>query len=293
MGFAAAREFLTEGYHVIIACRNPEKAEKAKSRLTALTGKNNIESSLLDLASLKQIRQSVNDLQTPVDILVCNAGVSYNNGIRYSADGFEETFGVNYLGHFLLTILMLQKFSNTLKRIVVVSSNLHNPKTSAGMFPAPSFTSIEELAYPSGQVSQDPDRRGRLAYVNSKLCNVLFTYKLDELLKLTGRQDVLVNAFNPGFIPDTNLGRDSSPSMKFMLRHVLPRMKLLIREIRTAEESAKNLKRLIMEVTVSGKYFDGPNETASSPLSYDRDLSSRLWDASTKMTGLLPHETIT
>jgi len=292
LGYAVARQFLSEGDHVILACRDSQKAEKARNTLIGQTGKETVGISILDLASLNQVCQSVKDISTSVDILVCNAGVSNTSGIRYTSDGFEESFGVNHLGHFLLTNLMLKKFDNTLKYILVVSSNLHNPTTGADMFPAPAFSSIEDLAHPDKTDAQPAEKKGRLAYVNSKLCNVLFTYKLDELLKESGRKDISINAFNPGFMPQTNLGRDTSPGMRFMLKHIMPHMKLIIKEIRTAEQSATDLFKLVKEIQVSGKYFDGLNEIASSPLSYDRELSSRLWDASIQWTGLRQEETI-
>ena len=81
----------------------------------------------LDLADFESIRKFVADLSDFKDIyaLDCNAGIFYEGEFRYTKNGIEETFGTNYLGHFLLTNLLLEKYN--LERIVLVSSELHNP----------------------------------------------------------------------------------------------------------------------------------------------------------------------
>lgn len=90
----------------------------------------------LDLASLASVRQFVQDFQTrehpPLEAIVCNAGVQIVSGTRYTENGFEITFGVNHLEHFLLVNLLLPQLSDR-SRIVFVSSDTHNPETNTGI----------------------------------------------------------------------------------------------------------------------------------------------------------------
>jgi len=97
--------------HIILACRNTQRATEAVESLINETGNPNISSIELDLSSLESVRQFVNEFIKlnfpPLYAIVCNAGVQIVNGIQYTQDGFEMTFGVNHLGHFLLVNLLL------------------------------------------------------------------------------------------------------------------------------------------------------------------------------------------
>ena len=107
---------------------------------------------------------------------MCNAGLQTDRGIVRSADGFERTFAVNHLGHFLLVNLLLARLiANAPARIVIVASGVHDPTRRTGM-PKPAIADLETLAATGGPRAGAFD--GRLAYVNSKLCNLWFTYEL-------------------------------------------------------------------------------------------------------------------
>src|SRR5208283_4336202 len=112
-------------WHVIIACRNSEKGNEAVSKLVTETGNRNIGSMELDLASLLSIRSFAaafsNSDSPPLHAVVCNAGLQIIKGTTYTHDGFEMTFGVNHLGHFLLVNLLLKSMCEA-GRIVFVSS---------------------------------------------------------------------------------------------------------------------------------------------------------------------------
>jgi NAD(P)-dependent dehydrogenase (short-subunit alcohol dehydrogenase family) len=121
-----------------------------------------------------------------------------------SPDGFEITFAVNHLGHFLLTNLLLERLrASAPARIVVGASGVHDPKMKTGM-PKPYITDFETLATPRPPRSDDFD--GRLAYVNGKLCNLWFTYELERRIREAngsgGARRVTVNAFDPGLVRD-------------------------------------------------------------------------------------------
>jgi NAD(P)-dependent dehydrogenase (short-subunit alcohol dehydrogenase family) len=283
LGLETARQLAPQDYKVILACRSIHKAQQTK----LLLKKENPEAKLfpveIDLASLRSIGQAVSQLPMPVHALICNAGLSNEAPTQFTEEGIELTFGVNHLGHFALTNQLLARFPDTLKRILVVSSSLHDPAQAGGPFPPPDFKSITELIHPDDGGLTDWKTEGRRRYVQSKLCNVLFVYELARRLQETGKTDVLVNAFNPGFIPTTGLSRQTKGFSRFLMRHILPRMGFLIKGIRTVEESAADLIQVGLHTDQTAKYFDGPKAVASSDRSYDAELARELWEESEKL----------
>lgn len=291
LGLYTAKHLLLQGYAVVLACRDPQKATKAQQWLHRITGKKHCQVAHLNLASFNHIRKfCVNTPLNNVYGIVCNAGITYTQPTRFTEDGIEETFGVNHLGHFLLVNLLLSKAPH-LQRIAVVSSDAHNP-SSQTHFPAPNFTRLEQLAYPDDARVSNWEKEGSLRYVNSKLCNVWFVYQLAEELKKTHREHVLVNAFNPGFVPGTGLGKNSSPINKFLWFHVLPLFNRFSKSIRTANQSGEALAALIDDVKTSGKYYDGFDPKPSSTLSYDKKQAQKLWWRSEELSQLKINEKI-
>jgi len=167
----------------------------------------------LDLASLASVRGFIDNSRAgvlpPIQAVICNAGVQMVSGVQSTADGHEMTFGVNHLGHFALVCGLLDTF-HAPARIVVVSSGTHDPARFTGM-PHPRYTSGAALARPPGDLTAE---EGRRRYTTSKLCNLLFCYELDRRLD-HGAQGMTVNAFDPGLMPGSGLGRDYSPLQRF------------------------------------------------------------------------------
>ena len=168
-------------WHIILACRSPEKAASAVKRLVNESGNKQIEAMELDLASLASVRQFAREFTErqlpPLHSIVCNAGLQVVRGTTYTKDGFETTFGVNHLGHFLLVNLLLKDLKSP-ARIVFVSSDVHDP-TKKTPIPPPVFQDAELLSHPK------PDAKnanlgtiGRTRYSTSKLCNILCAYEL-------------------------------------------------------------------------------------------------------------------
>ena len=145
LGYACALALLkAEGsmpWYVVLACRDLDRAETAVGNLRARAGTGRVESMSLNLASLASLRSFAVELERRIsageipalDALICCAGMQ---GARtLTVDGFEITFGVNHLGHFLLVNLLLPALSKS-ARVAVVSSGVHDPAESAGV-PAP------------------------------------------------------------------------------------------------------------------------------------------------------------
>ena len=168
-GLETAVDFAQRNGRVILACRNRVRGEAAVAEVKKRTGNNNVVLMQLDLASLNSVRSfsaSVLAKEPRIDILVNNAGVM---ACPYSktAEGFEMQFGVNHLGHFLLTNLLLDRMKNApAARIVNVSSRGHDWGK----------INFDALTPPPEKYS--PYR----AYWQSKLANVLFTRSLAKRL---------------------------------------------------------------------------------------------------------------
>lgn len=192
VGFEAAKEFARKGAHVILACRNMEKARAAMDEIVADIPGASVEIMALDLASLDSVRQfatAFNDKHDRLDILVNNAGIMM---VPYSEteDGFESQFGVNHLAHFALTGLLLEPLLATPgSRVVTISSNAHQ----RGQM------DFDDLYFQNGN---SYDRSA--AYNRSKLANLLFTKELQRRFE-EGGADAMAVAAHPG-ISNTHLG---------------------------------------------------------------------------------------
>ena len=125
LGFHAAEDFARRGAgSVILACRSTTRGNEAAIKIRETTGFQNIEVLQLDLANLENVRnfsQTLKEKYSSIDCLVCNAGVWFPMDQKTQMeDGLEVNVGVNHLGHFLLTNLLIGK----VQRVVIVSSGL-------------------------------------------------------------------------------------------------------------------------------------------------------------------------
>jgi NAD(P)-dependent dehydrogenase (short-subunit alcohol dehydrogenase family) len=307
LGFETARAILREGdgWHVVIAGRSPQRCAAAASRLSHETGTPPVEAMVLDLASLAAIRHFALGFSAgnrpPLRALVCNAGVQHVGPTQRTEDGFESTFGVNHLGHFLLAGLVLRQLDAP-GRIVLVSSGTHDPSQRTGM-PAPMLRDARSLAAPDDEeeARHNPGLVGRRRYTTSKLCNVLCAYEMDRRLKEGGRSTldgpITVNAFDPGLMPGTGLARGYGPAARFAWNALGPFLRWSLRpfnvNIHSPEESGRALARLVLDPTlesVSGRYFEGLREIRSSAESYDEAQAAALWEQSAELVGLSREE---
>ena len=296
-----------QGWRVLIAGRNKQGVSEAATRLNNSIPGSQAGAFALDLASLDSVRGFVEDFRKlgwpPLRALICNAGIQIVTGTSRTRDGFEMTFGVNHLGHFLLVNLLMTSFVAP-ARIVVVSSDTHDPAQTTGM-PEPHYESAVSLAYPpendESDRSVDVGMMGRRRYTTSKLCNIYFTYELFRRLAEHGlstiRYPITANAFNPGLMPGTGLARDYSPFMRFAWNYVLPLIRPVARlfvPMGSARRSGQALARLVLDPSlegVSGKYYSVFDEQRSSDESYDLQRAHELWETSAKLVNLGRDET--
>ena len=281
-------------WRVIIGSRDRAKSLEAARSIAATSGNPNVTAIDLDLGSPSSVRSFVAEFADhpgpPLKAIVCNAGIQFIQGLTYNGDGYETTFAVNHLGHFLLVNLLLRHLEAP-ARIAVVSSGTHNPDQFTGM-PKPVYSDANSAAKPAPE--PDAATAGRRAYTTSKLCNLMFTYELSRRLKAIRRGAITVNAFDPGLMPGTGLARDYTPLQRFAWNFVLPVLRF-IPGVNSTSKSGRDLARLILDPqleSVSGKYFVGRAQVPSSKQSYDESQAAELWDASARMVHLRPEETI-
>ncbi|MCY4367793.1 MAG: SDR family oxidoreductase [Chloroflexi bacterium] len=263
IGYAAARELARQGSNVLIVGRNRQKTEAAADRIMAETGNHSVSFLLADLSSQAEVRALAAQVkaQTPrLDVLLNNAGAIFLSS-RTSVDGIEMTFALNHLGYFLLTTLLLDLLRDSAPaRIINVSSSSHY---SAGNF------RLQDLPNPA-------EKPGYRAYGRSKLCNVLFTYKLARLVQGSG---VTVNALHPGLVR-TSIARNNG-----LLGRVV-NFFIGVRGI-GVDKGAETLVYLASSPEVegvTGEFFIDCRAVASSDLSYNENLASELWSLSERLT---------
>lgn len=191
IGLATAETFIKDGHHVIIACRNPEKANTAQQHLESF-GTGQVDVIRLDLNSLEQINQAANEIiakYEKIDVLVNNAGMMTPD-LEATADGFEKQFGVNYLGPFLWTLKLLPLVQKAQQgRVIHLASMMH----LLGRIQPENFNADQVKKY-----------NGVLSYGNSKLANLLFSNILAKQLQ---GSHVTSNALHPGGV-DSEIYRE-------------------------------------------------------------------------------------
>jgi retinol dehydrogenase-12 len=258
IGRVTALELTRVGYSVAMLCRNPAAAELVRAEITAEVPGADVRVVPCDLASLQSVRrcaQAVRNEFGPISLLINNAGM-VSRGHRMSADGFELTFAVNHLGHFLL-VRLLSDHMAARGRIVNVASRAHF-RTRV------EYMDLETITDPHAHYG------GIQAYARSKLANVMFTFALARRLAGTG---ITTNCLHPGVVA-THL-------LPVWLRAVKP---LITRVIFDADRGARTTLYLALSpevAKVSGAYFDEYQQVQpASALANDIERQETLWTAS-------------
>ncbi len=253
IGLETARGVAKLGAHVLIACRDAARAAHARSELKRSVPTATIEVVELDLgslASVKRCAESLNQRLPKLDVLINNAGV-WPRQRRFTADGREQTMGINHLGHFALTNQLLPLLRKARGRVVVVSSGLHARGTMAW----------DDLMTAQGGFS------GQRAYAQSKLANVLFA---NELARREAPYGVTANSLHPGVVK-TQLAREFPELLRTVAGVVmLTPEKGAQTSIYLASSSELN--------NVTGKYFDKCKAKAPSKAALQVADGQRLWD---------------
>ncbi|MDH6374247.1 retinol dehydrogenase-14 [Paenibacillus sp. PastF-3] len=265
MGLATTVELARKGAKVIMVCRNRQRGEEALAAAKQKSHSEDIELMLCDLASLESIRSFAEEFirKYPIlDILINNAGVVTIKR-QLTKNGFEMDLGVNHLGHFLLTNLLLEPLKAAEQgRIVVVASGAYK---------------IGALHY------EDPTLARRFnpakAYARSKLANILFTKELAARLQGTR---VTVNCVHPGAV-GTNIGVNRETGFGKSI------LKLLSYFFLTPEQGADTAIYLATEPDlqeVTGQYYYRRKNQELTPRAQNKQEAQRLWRWSQEQVGL-------
>lgn len=267
IGKATAFKLADLGASLILLSRNEKKGEKICDQIKKRTNRPLAKFYKVDISSLKEVRNILERIKTDfeyIDVIINNAGARFDNYLK-NDEGVELTFATNHLGHFLLTISLIEMLKkSTQGRIINVSSSAH----SRGNI------EFDDIVAP-----EHYDRR--LAYGRSKLANLYFTYELGSRLKNT---NITVNAVDPGGVA-TNFSRNNGlyPWLKHYLSYIL-QLRLISPE--KAAETIVYLASSIEVTKTTGKYFFEKKEINSSPASYDRKAAEKLWHLSVNLTGV-------
>ena len=254
IGLVTARELATRGAHVFVACRSAERAEAALATIRARGPRPEaLALDLGDFASVQRCAQAFLARGLPLHILINNAGLAGARGL--TASGFELAFGVNHVGHFLLTQLLLERLKASVPaRIVTVASKAHYRASG-----------IDWAAVRRPTAA----RSGLPEYQVSKLANVLFSAELGRRLAGCG---VTTYALHPGVVA-TDVWRQ----VPWPLR---PLMKLTMI---SAEDGARTTLHCATAAEVAqetGLYYDQCRVKAPSRVAQDGALAAQLWQRS-------------
>ena len=272
LGFETAKKIAAQPeYRLILACRNSEKAESARAAIIAETGNPHVDTMPLDTSSLASVRAFADAFPATgekIYALVNNAGISSMGHEGVTEEGFDLVFATNYLGHFLLTQLLLPRMEED-GRIYSISSDMHNPPGA-------------ELTWPGAEALFHPQGENKRNYSYSKLCLIYMTHELARRLKDEGKQ-ITVNTFNPGFMGDTNFMKGGRLS-GFVVKHTMADR---YGDLAKASSAVAQLVTGAEFGAYSGEYFDrGVKPARSSELSYSAENAAELWQASLRYTGL-------
>ena len=274
IGFEAARVLAQRGALLLLGCRDQGKAHDAVVRIRAMAPGADVRVVPLDLASLRSVRAAAAQVRSAcegIDLLINNAGVMMPP-YGVTADGFELQLGINHLGHFALTGLLLDRLAaRPGVRVVTVSSNSHREGR----------INFDDLQSQHGY-------RRIAGYGQSKLANLMFTYELQRRLAAAG-SPAIAAAAHPG-LTRTDLARYLSRVMTTY--YVLVERPLA----QSAAMGALGTLRAATDPAVRGGDYYGPvrwrgerghpQRISSSERSHDEEAQRRLWQESERLTGV-------
>jgi NAD(P)-dependent dehydrogenase (short-subunit alcohol dehydrogenase family) len=265
IGKAAAIQLAEKGYSLLIIARSEDKFKDLRNEIKRnwLIDLQDIRLIRCDLSSLKSIKKAgeqINELDFPISLLINNAG-SYYWERTLTEDGFEATFAVCYLSHFLLTNLVLGKLIHASEaRIINLASNIHK------FFGIDWNNLMSEKKYQSQKV-----------YSNAKTAIVLFTHALSRRLKTT---NIRVHSVHPGHVK-TNMTTGKASGINKLIMNVMP-------GYISANQAASYIVNAATNPQYSsqtGLYFEKDKIGRAAKSTYNIELQEKLYKISNEMVG--------
>ena len=261
IGRVTARELARAGAHVLVACRSASKTEPVLAAIRAESNNPKVDFHELDLgdfASVRACAEAVLARGLPLHLLINNAGVAGSRG--FTKSGFELAFGVNHMGHFLLTQLLLPRIEQSVSsssassspaRIVTVASRAHYRATGIDF---------------AAQRERTRTRTALVEYGVSKLANVLFSAELAR--RLQGK-NVNTYSLHPGVVA-SDIWRSLPQPIRFFAKLGMI----------TPEEGAKTTLYCATSpqcANETGLYYDKQQVRTASRVAQDPELARKLW----------------
>ncbi|MEM7436390.1 MAG: SDR family oxidoreductase [Myxococcota bacterium] len=262
IGLATARGLADHGFDAVgIVGRNPARLnEAAESLQDAGSPIETFQSDFSSLSDVARFAQDVRSRFSSLSVLVNNAGV-WHTRRKLTQDGYEETFAVNHLAHFMLTRELEPLLTaGAPARVVTVSSSMHR---------RPKRLNWDDLMF-------EKRWNGFSAYAHSKFANVVFA---NELARRWREQGIVSNSLNPGNVRS----RITRNNAILNLLHRSPLARLIVL---TEEEGAKTSVHVATAPEledVTGRYFEKSAETKVNPGCLDEDAGRRLWEVSERL----------
>lgn len=304
VGLYAAKALVKRGWHVVMACRNLEKAESAAKSLGMPPDSYTLMH--IDLGSLESVRKFVTQFRESgksLDALVCNAAVYMpllKEPMR-SPEGYELSVATNHFGHFLLCNLLLEDLKHSTHndpRLIILGTVTANSKELGGKIPIPAPADLGDLSgleagfkAPIAMIDGKPFKAGK-AYKDSKLCNMITSRELHR--RYHDSTGIVFNTLYPGCVADTPLFRNSLP----VFQKVFPWFQKNITGGYVSQELAGERTAQVVadpEFKQSGVHWSWGNRQKEGRESFVQELSEkvtddakakRMWEFSEKLVGL-------
>ncbi len=263
LGKALCLKLASNNARVIMLCRNEKRGEEGRKDIIKKTNNENVHLMLIDLSSLSSIKnfsRSFKSKYNKVDVLINNAGM-YIPKKEYTEEKLEKIFTTNYIGPFLLTLLLIPQLKKAKKaKIINITCEEH----------AEGRININDL-------HGEKKFTDWQAYTNSKLANIFFTFELAERLRNT---DITINAVAPG-IMKTNFGKRA-----LWIKLLYFFFGCFMRKPSTSAEEIVSILKDPSYDKISGRYFQNNTITCASKNAYNPSLQKDLWDVTLKLVKL-------
>jgi len=265
VGLEAVKRLAQGGAHIVMVCRNAQKAQQTKTDITS-EWKVPVDIIIADFCLLTEVRKAADLILARyprIDVLINCAGM-HSTKRTYTQEGYESVFCVNHLSAFLLTHLLLERIKESAPaRIIQINSEGHR------------FGGLD----PNDVNWKRRHYTGLKGYGASKTAQLLTVWELAEQLKDTG---VTVNAMHPGDVK-TNIGNNNGRLYRFFSRHVTSRF---LKDPKISGEAIYFLAADPDMQDISGKFFHLTIEEKPARHALDKDMGKRICTLSRQMTGL-------
>ncbi|KAJ5904172.1 hypothetical protein N7504_006555 [Penicillium tannophilum] len=313
LGFTKSFLSLYPNHTLIATVRNPSPEKDPNTaklvQLVSKYPKANVLIEGLDLSNLANVRSFAEKLSTRINAgelprltaLICNAAsISLGGGQKFTSDGYETTFQISHLSHYLLVLKLLDSMDVRSGRIVMLGSITHYTDKPNPFYSLKTYVpnDVEELVKPGPDPQSLVYDRGFQRYGMAKLANVTFANDLNRRLKKDPKlSNVFAVSMDPGGLPSSRGQAEQKFSLRLIfavINFLMPVLKHLTTEFRTTDDSGRDLVAVSVNPMFHGKsgYFVGQIQGSSTPASEELEWQKRLWNACWKWAGLSDGETI-